>query len=56
VLVYALRRLNKEVVSVLYPNRGHGVSASSVEDIQEFMQPVEAGPPSASSQRRASVE
>ena len=39
-MYYALRRLNKEVAWVLYPNGGHGMPTSTVEEVRDYSQRI----------------
>ena len=39
-MYYALRRLNKEVAWVLYPDGGHGMPRSSIEEVQDYVQRI----------------
>jgi dipeptidyl aminopeptidase/acylaminoacyl peptidase len=39
-MYYALRRLNKDVAWVLYPNGGHGMPTSTVEEVRDYTQRI----------------
>jgi dipeptidyl aminopeptidase/acylaminoacyl peptidase len=39
-MYYALRRLNKEVAWVLYPNGGHGMPTSTVDEVRDYSQRI----------------
>lgn len=39
-MYYALRRLNKEVAWVLYPNGGHGMPTSSIPEVEDYVKRI----------------